>query len=266
MRLTSALFASAIFWLWSEPAAAVDEEPICVDRPGIGTPTCTVPAGMLQLETSIIDWTGDRVGRVRNSELSIGDTAVKFGVTDRFHLELDITPSVRIRTREGAVREGGSGFGDFVLAAKYRLTRDSAPVQIAVLPFVKVPTAKRSVGNGKVEGGVIVPIEYEIPGSQLSLGLSPQFDVNADSDGTGHHLATALVISLAIPLTGRLSASAELLGYWDFDPSDTGRQSAIGGSTAYLISKNVQLDAGANLGLNRNTPDIQLYSGIAFRL
>jgi hypothetical protein len=36
-------------------------------------------------------------------------------------------------------------------------------------------------------------------------------------------------------------------------------------AVAYLISNDVQLDAGANFGLNRNTPDIELYSGVSVR-
>jgi hypothetical protein len=31
------------------------------------------------------------------------------------------------------------------------------------------------------------------------------------------------------------------------------------------VNKNVQLDAGANFGLNRNTPDVELYAGISKR-
>ena len=264
MRLGGALIAAGLLMVASA-AKAADEEPICADRPGLATPTCTVPAGMVQFETTFVDWTRDRASGVRTTDLSIGDTAIKFGLTDRSHLELIVAPFMRSRAREGGARETASGFGDLGIAAKYRLTSDSAPVQIALWPFVKVPTAKRSLGNGKVEGGVVVPVEYDIPGSGLSLALSPQIDIIADGDGSGHHLATAQVIGLGVPLSSRLSASAELWVYWDFDPAGTVRQYAIGGSTAYLLSNDVQLDAGVNLGLNRNTPDVQLYSGIAFR-
>jgi len=45
----------------------------------------------------------------------------------------------------------------------------------------------------------------------------------------------------------------------------TVRQYSADASAAYLVSNNVQLDAGANFGLNRNTPDIELYTGIALR-
>lgn len=256
-----------IGWVLLLPAAAAAdaEDPICADRPGIATPTCTVPTGMVQVETTIADWIRDRSAGVRSTDLVVGETALKFGVTDRFHVELAVAPYARSTVRAQGARETESGFGDTAIAAKYRLTREIAPVQVAVRPFVKIPTARRPLGNGKVEGGLIVPVEYAIPRSQLSLTFAPELGLLADGDGSGHHLATAQVVSLAIPLSSRLSASAELAGAWDWDPAATVRQYLAGGSAAYLLSNDVQLDAGVNVGLNGQAPDLQLYSGFAFR-
>lgn len=264
VRLGGALIASAALFLGSA-AAAAGEDPICADRPGLATPTCTVPAGMVQVETTFVDWTRDRSAGVRSDETSIGDSAIKLGLTDRAHVELVVAPFVRSRVREDGGRETASGFGDLTLAAKYRLTSDESPVQVAVRPFVKIPTAKSSLGNGRVEGGLVVPIEYAIPGSPLSLAISPQLDLVDDGDGSGHHLAATQVVGVAFPLSERLSASAEALASWDWDRGGTVRQYAAGGSLAFLISNDVQLDAGANIGLNNASPDVQLYSGIAFR-
>jgi hypothetical protein len=251
--------------LTESAAGAAGEEPICADRPGLATPTCTVPAGMIQVETTVADWTRDRSGSLRSDDIAIGESALKLGVSERFHVEAVIAPYVRSRVREDGLRDSALGFGDLSFAAKYRLTSDVGPVQVAVRPFVKIPTAKRPLGNRRVEGGVIVPIEYAVPGTQLSVALSPQLDVLADSEGSGHHLAMAQVVGIGVPLSSRLSASGELWAARDWDPAGTVRQYAFGGSTAYLLSKNVQIDAGVNLGLNRATPDLQLYSGVAFR-
>lgn len=258
-------FLIGILALVGAPADAAEIEPICADRPGLATPTCTVPAGMMQVETTLVDWTRDRSGGVRSDEVRVGEAALKLGLSGRLHVELAVAPYSRVSVRDGAPPERVSGFGDLGVAAKYRLTGDSAPVQAALRPFVKLPTAKRPLGNGEVEGGLVVPIEFAIARSRLSLTLGPQLELIADGDGSGHHLATAQVVSLGTPLSPRLSASAELWGYWDFDPAGTVRQYAIAGSAALLVSNNVQLDAGVNLGLNRATPDIQAYSGIAFR-
>lgn len=220
---------------------------------------------MLQVETTLVDWVRDRSAGVRSDELAIGETALKLGISERFHLELVIAPYVRSRVREAGESETVSGFGDAIFAAKYRLTGDSAPVQVALRPFVKIPTAKQALRNGEVEGGLVVPIDYAIGGTQLTLGLSPELDVIADGDASGHHLAMAQVVGLGIPLSSRLSVAAEAAAVWEWDPAGTTRQYALGGSAAYLLSNDVQVDAGAVVGLNRDTPDLELYSGIALR-
>jgi hypothetical protein len=246
-------------------ARAADEQPICADRPGKANPTCTVPVGKVQIESGFFDWTHDNSGGVRTDELVIGSTALKYGVTDRLNLELDVTPYDRVRTEAGGLTDTVSGFGDMYLAAKYRLTDDKAPVQLAAHPFVKIPTASHDLGNGKVEGGVAFLIDGSIPSSPLSFTLGPEVDINADSDGHGYHLGMVQVVSLSAAVLPRLTVAGELWGNWDFDPAGTVRQYSADANVAYLVSNNVQLDAGANFGLNRNTPDLEVYSGIAFR-
>ena len=145
------------------------------------------------------------------------------------------------------------------------VTSADAPVQVDALPFVKIPTAKHSIGNGKWEAGFLLPIGYSIPKSQLALALTPEVDWVADSAGNGHHAAMAQVASLGWAVTDKLSLSAEVWGAWDWDPAGTTRQASVDGSAAYLVSNDVQLDAGTNVGLNRNTPDVELYGGVSFR-
>lgn len=239
-------------------ARAADEQPICADRPGKATPTCTVPPGMIQVESGLADWSRDSSGGVRTDGLDIGGTAVKFGFGDRLHLELDLPAYVDIR-------KGPAGLGDSALALKYRLTEASAPVQFAVRPFVKIPTAKHSLGNGKVEGGIALLADSSFGKSSVGWGIAPEVDVAADGDGSGYHVATAAAASVGVPVSRRITVSGEVWGAWDFDPAGTVRQYSIDGAAAYLISKDVQLDAGANFGLNRNTPDLELYTGISFR-
>jgi hypothetical protein len=71
------------------------------------------------------------------------------------------------------------------------------------------------------------------------------------------------VIDLGWQVSRRLGVSGELWGQWDWDPAGTTRQASADGAVAYLVSKNLQMDAGANFGLNRKTPDVELYSGIS---
>lgn len=258
-----ALFIAAM--VLSVPAHASDAEPICADRPGKANPSCIVPRGQVQVETGLFEWSRERSGGVRTDETAIGATAVKFGLSDRLHVEFDLAPYMQVRAAGGGIRERASGFGDLGMAIKYRLTSDQAPVQASVYPFVKFPTAKRPLGNRKLEGGAALLVDGDLGGSGFGWNIAPEADVLADSDGRGHHLGMVQVVSLGAGLSKRLSAAVDLWGSWDWDPAGTVRQFSIGPSAAYLLSNDLQLDAGLDLGLNRNTPDVQLYAGVALR-
>ena len=74
------------------------------------------------------------------------------------------------------------------------------------------------------------------------------------------------VASLGFQASSKLSLSAEIWGQWDWDPSGTTRQYSADGSVAYLVNNDLQLDAGANFGLNKQTPDVELYTGVSVRV
>lgn len=246
-------------------AAAADEQPICADRPGKATSACTVPDGRWQVETGLADWTAQKSGGERDTSLVLGETTVKYGLTDSTDIEVDVTPWQRAASRFAGMRASASGIGDVNLIAKQRIVPADAAVQVIAMAYVKVPTAKHSIGNGKWEGGVLLPIGYAIPKTPLSLGLTPELDWIADADGHGHHLAMEQVASLGWAASDKLNISAEIWGAWDWDPTGTTRQASADGSVAYLLSNDVQIDAGANFGLNRVTPDVELYGGVSVR-
>jgi hypothetical protein len=246
-------------------AAAAESPPICADRPGKATSTCTVPEGHWQIETGIADWSLQKSAGERDTSLAIGETTIKYGLTDSADIEVDVIPWQRVTSRAGSLHDSASGVGDINILYKQQLTGSGSPVQLTAMPFIKVPTAKHSLGNGKWEGGVLVPIGYAVPKSPLSIGLTPEIDWVADADGHGHHAAMAQVVTLGWQANPKLNLSAELWGQWDWDPAGTTRQASADGSIAYLLSNDVQLDAGANLGLNKNTPDVELYTGVSVR-
>ena len=251
--------------LCASTAQAADQSPICADRPGKATSACAVPIGRWQVETDIADWTLQEEASERDTSLLIGETTVKYGITGGADLELDFTAWQRATASGPGLHDSASGIGDVNLVYKQRLSSAAAPVQLMVMPFIKAPTAKRALGNGKWEGGLLFPVSYSIPKTPLSLGATPELDWVADAHGRGHHVAMVQVVDIGWAATARLNLSAELWGQWDWDPTGTTRQYSADGSIAYLVNNNLQLDAGANFGLNHATPDVELYSGISVR-
>ena len=258
----AALFLLAV----SAPAAAgTMADSICADRPGKGSATCTAPAGHLQFETGLADWSLTKSGETRKGDLKLGATSVKYGLTDRLHVEVAFTPLVRQTSRSSAGHSTISGFGDINVKLKQQLTADGATFSAALYPYVKIPTAAKRIGNGKVEGGVVVPLGLALGKSPFSLSASPEIDLAADGDGHGYHAAMAHTLSLGFQATPALGLSAELWGSWDWDPAGTTRKASLDGSAAYKLTSELQIDGGANFGLNRDTADIEVYGGVSMR-
>lgn len=238
--------------------------PICADRPAKANGTCTVPKGKLQVETGIAGWSLTKSGGTRTEITSVGSTVLKLGLSDHSDLELGITPCAKLIVSDAVSRTQMSGFGDLVIRYKHRFTSEGAKAQVALIPFVKVPTASRNLGNGKVEGGLAVPVSIAASPT-VSVTFGPELDLLADADGQGRHVAVVNLVNVGMPIAPRLFLAGELWTNFNFDPSGTIKQASADASLAYAASNSVQLDAGANFGLTRETPDVELYGGISVR-
>ena len=169
------LIPAAILVACASPAqAAGDAAPICADRPSKSTGPCTVPPGHAQIETGLIDWSRDTSGGVRTDLVVLGSSLIKYGISGRADVELGITPLETLHLRSAGSSERHSSVGDLLLRVKYRLTAAGAPVEVALDPFTKVPTANRRLGNGKLEAGFVAPISAQLGTGPLTLSLDPE--------------------------------------------------------------------------------------------
>ena len=88
---------------------------------------------------------------------------------------------------------------------------------------------------------------------------------NALNDG--RHAAGAASLGITRAISDEFSATAELWGNIDGDPSGSVMQESfdVAGTWQPPGSNALQFDAGANFGLNANTPGVQLYAGVSHR-
>ena len=246
-------------------AAEATVAPICTDRPTKANAVCTVPAGSWQIETSAFGWSLTKAGGARTELTSFGSSAVKVGLTNWSDLQIAFTPFARQTVQQGGTSDRVSGFGDVVLRYKQRLTRDGAPFQVAVIPFAKLPTAVAGLGNGKVEGGLAIPVSFVLAGP-VTMTFGPEADLLADSGGRGRHLALVNLVNVAAPIAPRLTLIGEVWTNFNFDPAGTVKQASADAAVAYLASDLLQVDSGASVGLSPETATIELYAGISVRL
>ena len=116
--------------------------------------------------------------------------------------------------------------------------------------------------DGGFEGGVIAPVNLKL-GKLVTLTTGPEVDVLRNARDDGRHLATAQLVNIAFALPASLTLYGEVWGDWNFDPAGTVRQSSFDTALTWGVSSLLQLDIGANIGLNRSTPGVQAYVGVS---
>lgn len=248
------------------PNAAPSPSPICTDRPTKANVACTVPAGDVQIEADLVNWTRLSVAGSQADTVLYTNPTLKYGVGTHTDLELNIAPyeSVRLRDATGAVSTQ-RGVGDLYLRLKQRLTVDSAKTQVSIIPYIKAPTAKVGVGNGEWEGGAILAANIPLP-KGFTLTVGPEVDILADGDLSGrHHASLTMLGNLSHGIGKKITVYGEFWTAQNLDPAGHVQQYSLDTALAYLITPTWQIDLGGNFGLNRATPGSQVYLGLSTR-
>lgn len=261
------LMAAAAVMLMAATTAHAQsaERDFCPSRPGKASPTCTVDPGRIQLEVNAFDKTFDKSGGIKTTDTFIATPQLRFGLSANTEFQVAWAPYERVTAKGPGLNDSASGIGDVVAALKFNLTDNRDGFGAALQPFVKIPTADDALGNGKVEGGLVVPLSMPLS-SGWSLGVSPELDIALDDDGSGYHTAGALAVGLSRALSPEVSFGVELWAGKDF-VSGSDAQATADLMLAWMpaAAKDLQLDVGLNFGLTSASPDVQAYVGIAKR-
>ena len=274
--------------------------PFNTDRPSKTDSPITVDAGRFQLEADFANYTYDRYNALRANTrvetLLVAPTFLKVGLFQNVDLQVLIPTYVNVRTdardvvvtapvpttglgatgtTTGTTRTQrqvttDGGYGDMFVRLKVNLIgNEGGPFQLAVIPFVKAPTASNDLGNGQVEGGINFPINYSLPFS-FTLFAQTRYDFLYNGDTSGYHtlFSNSIGVSRAIPglLDGKLSGYAEIASAISSresrnDPlvltADTG--------VIYQLTPNIAIDVDGFFGLTRGAPDVNIFGGIGVR-
>ena len=248
-----------------EAPDAIGADPICTDRPTKANNACSVPKGVVQIEFEALNWSRLNAGGARSDAFAYTSPTIKLGLSDSSDVQLTLTPLVELRNRLAGRTASQTGFGDMFLRFKQRITAKDARFELALIPYIKAPTAKTGIGNGEWEAGISVPVQYALT-DRWSLTVNPQLSLLAGAaDPDERHLELQTVLNLGYQLTTRTSVAAEVWTSQNWDPSGTVRQYSADLAIAHLLSDNLQLDGGVNFGLNQATPDVQVYAGVSAR-
>lgn len=248
------------------PALAAEARDLCPDRPGLGTPTCTVEPGRVVLEFGLADWTRDSDAGQRSDTILTGDALLRVGLTSSLEAQIGWTAlgTVRERDRASGSVEHVTRAGDMRLALRQNLRNpDGTGFSLAVMPYATLPVGGRVIGAGDWGAGLSMPLSVEA--GEVSIAITPHVDAAVDSDGDGRHLAFGTVAGIGFDLSDAVSVAAELSLTSDRDPAARATEALAGLSAGWQADADSQWDIGVHAGLNRDSPDMQLYFGFARR-
>lgn len=235
------------------------------DRPNVTEGPFTVDAGHVQIEAALAQYAFDRDADTRTHTLDVAPVNVKLGLTNSVDIEFIFTPFERIVTRDASERDAVQGFGDDTqVRVKWNLGgNDGGKTAFALLPFVKVPTGKDGIGNGHVEGGLILPLSIELPAG-FDLGTMAEFDVTYDEDRDDYGVDFVHSASLSHKLVGELEGYLEYVGTAP-RPGGGGYRAEASSGLVYGLADDWKIDAGGTLGLSGRTDDLTLFVGTSVR-
>ena len=235
------------------------------DRPDETESPYTVDAGHFQIEMDFANFTYNRAGGQTTRAWNIAPVNLKAGLLNNVDLQFVLDDYLLVHTENratGAVTH--SGFGDFTTRLKINLWgNDGGQTAFGLLPYVKFPTASDNLGNNSVEGGIIFPFAVKLP-AEFELGTETSFGIFRDENDNRDHEEFILSATIDHSIIGKLSGYVEF-----FSNFSTERHSGWIGTldlgVEYLLTENVQLDCGCNVGLTPAADSAHAFSGITIR-
>ena len=198
--------------------------------------------------------------------LSIAPINFKVGLFNNVDLQV-VAQTYNIQwtnDREANSRMRASGFGDLIVRCKTNLWgNDGGSTAFGVMPFVKIPTSQDDLGNGAVEGGVIFPLAIKLPG-EWDLGAMLELDYAQDSGGSDYHQEVIESVTVSHDIVGKLAGYVELFSNVSTERGAKWIATFDFGFT-YAVTRDIQLDAGMNIGLTSAADDLNPFIGLSMR-
>jgi hypothetical protein len=239
------------------------------DRPGKTHSSLTVDAGHVQVEGDFWNYTWDHWTTTSTTQraTTIFNPNLKLGITNWAELDafLPLYNTLNVRSRNGSGQSHARGFGDVQLGGKVNFFgNDSGDQALAIIGFVKVPTAARGLGNNMVEYTLNLPYTTALP-RRFSLTVEPAFGLlrNLYKQGYQGDYQVLFNLNRAIfveTVTAALELALDFPGDANIGPRHT-----IDPSLQWLVTPSLQLDVGIYIGLTKAAPDLNPYIGISFR-
>jgi len=240
------------------------------DRPDKTESPFTLDAGHFQIESDLAIYAHDHDtaggANLKGDSWSFGTLNLKAGLCNFSDFQVVLAPFNRVRTADRLAGTVGrnSGFGDVITRLKVNLWgNDGGPCAGAIMPFVKWPTSQDQLGNRAIEGGVILPVGFELPAG-FSCAFMTEFDWIQDNAAKDYHPEFVNSITFAHKILGELDGFIE---FYSMVSAERGAAwiGTVDLGLTYALTKNLQLDAGLYIGVTRAAADLSPFLGCSVR-
>ena len=120
--------------------------------------------------------------------------------------------------------------------------------------------------SGALHRALAIGVPVSIPlTDKVQFALTPEIDTAVNGSGNGRHVAFGGAAGLGFKLSNTISLGTDLRVLRDNDPGGSVTKSTAGMSVAIQSGDNLQFDVGSNVGVNRSSPDLEIYLGISKR-
>jgi len=243
------------------------------DRPDTTESPFTVDAGHIQFETNLFGYARSRpdADGIVTDSYEFATTNIRIGLTNTSEINFIWQPYgiVRSHPTDPVDATRSAGIGGVEIRSKINLWGNDTfekpgATALGLLPYISLPTDR---GNGispdAIEGGFILPFAVKLT-EKFDLELNAGVDVVRNDDTAGYHAEYLGSASLAYGWNEHLSTYYEVVArFGTRDPR--GDVVVLATGVTYQLAKNLQIDAGINVGITSAADRINPFIGISTR-
>ena len=232
------------------------------DRPDVTESAYTAEAGHFQVEADLFKHVRNKTENLLNTQNIYNLANFKIGLTENTDIQLVFPTYVNTATHDlntNKIINKTGGFDDITLRLKYNFWGNSGgKTAFAVLPYISFPTS--SFSKNGVQGGILFPFAAEIK-EGLSFGTQAAVDIVKEEND---HYSADLIYSFTLGKTIFKNADLFAETYTTYSPYNKKADIFLNSGIIYSVTKNLNIDAGFNYGLKKDSDRI-FFTGFSWR-
>lgn len=233
---------------------ADDDERFHAHRAAFGSDTWTVEAGRVEVEFGV---TADPKDDTLDTPLTL-----KWGAGEATEIYVDLSPYQYADLRGGLDAEG---FGDMALGVRHRFLEQTEVRPSAAVQFqTKLPTGNEPAGlsSGAIDFFTAGILTKDFDGVAATAFYELGVIGKAEGSGSGTEFQHSFAFVTEVIMGHNWGVYGEAVAI--LAPTQNLEQFALGGGVSFHVVKRLAWDVGLSVGLNDDTPDLQIFAGFTW--